>query len=134
MPPFHFHNLPAPVAIALRCTSLASLAGELARQKYMAIALAVAGSAYMDSGFGAWEFPAAIAIAFCVARGLQQQKRDFGGYYAISAGWLLHTAWDVLHHVWELPIVRWIPTFFDRVCRHGYPIGTVDATWCPRDL
>ena len=61
-------------------------------------------------------------------------KRNFGGYYAISAGWLLHTAWDVLHHVWELPIVRWIPTFFDRVCRHRYPIGTVDATWCPRDL
>ena len=30
----------------------------------------------------------------------------------ISAGWLLHTAWDVLHQPWELPIVRWLPTFF----------------------
>ena len=85
----------------------------------------------MDGSFEASEFPATIAVAFCAARGLQQQKCDFGGYRAISTGWLLHTAWDVLHYVWELPMVRWIPTFFDGVRRHGYPVGTVDATWCP---
>ena len=104
MPPFHLHNIPALVAIALRCISLESLAGEPACQKYMAIA---------DGGFGAWEFPAAIAVAFsfCTARGLQQQNSELGGYRAISGGWLLRTAWDVLHHVWELPMVRWIPTF-----------------------
>jgi hypothetical protein len=40
-----------------------------------------------------------------------QRNSDFGGYRVISGGWLLRTAWDVLHHVWELPMVRWIPTF-----------------------
>jgi hypothetical protein len=68
--PFLLHNVPASVAIVLRCISLSSLAGEPTRQKYVAIALAVAGSAYMDGGFGAWEFPTAIAVAFCAARGL----------------------------------------------------------------
>jgi hypothetical protein len=68
-----------------------------------------------------------MAVAFCAVRGLQQQKGDFGGYRGISTGWLLHTAWDVLHHMWELPMVRWILTF-DGVLRHGYPVGTVDAT------
>lgn len=73
----------------------------------MVIALAIAGRAYMDN-----------RIPRCTRTAAT--KSDFGGYCAISAGWLLHTAWDVLHHVWELPKVRWIPTFFDRVSQIPY--------------
>ena len=70
MQPFHLHNIPAPVAIALRCITLASLSpASLPVRDTMAVALAVTGYLY-GGGFGAWEFPVAIVVAFFASRGL----------------------------------------------------------------
>jgi hypothetical protein len=56
-----------------------SLSGEPARQKYIAIALAVAGGVHMNGGFGAWEFPGATAVAFCAAAWTAATKKRLWG-------------------------------------------------------
>ena len=106
MPPFHLYNVPMPVTGAAGVIFLASLAREPARQHYMAILVAVAGGAYLDGGLGPWEFPISLLVGYCASRGLQPRA----GYKYIAAGWLVHTACDVLHHVKDLPMVKWIPT------------------------
>jgi hypothetical protein len=41
-------------------------------------------------------------VTFCAYKGLQS-------YRFIGIGWLLHSAWDVLHHLYGNPIVPFAP-------------------------
>ena len=41
-------------------------------------------------------------ITYCAYRGLRS-------YGFIGVGWLLHTGWDVLHHLYGNPIVPFVP-------------------------
>jgi hypothetical protein len=102
-PEVHAHNALIAVVVALVAIALASLVREPKRQRLMAIVLAGAGGAYLNAGFGLWEFPFAIAVLFCAYRGLQS-------YTFIGIGWLLHTAWDLLHHWSGLPMLSLFPT------------------------
>jgi hypothetical protein len=54
-----------------------------------------------ERGFGVWEFFFTALVTFCAFRGL-------GSYNWIGAGWLLHTGWDVLHHLYGNPIVPFV--------------------------
>jgi hypothetical protein len=75
---------------------------EPARRRFNAIFVAGAGSAYLNGGLGAWEFPF-IAVATTVAYlGLRSHR-------FIGLAWLLHTAWDVVHHLYGNPIWPWHP-------------------------
>lgn len=75
---------------------------EPARQRFNAIFVAGAGSAYLNGGLGFWELPF-IAVATAAAYlGLRS-------YRSIGIAWLLHAAWDVVHHLYGNPIWPWQP-------------------------
>jgi hypothetical protein len=65
--------------------------------------IAGAGAAYLNGGFGTWEFASCALITFLAYRGLSN-------YRFIAAGWLLHSIWDVAHHLYGTPIVPFVPT------------------------
>jgi uncharacterized protein DUF6010 len=87
-----------PVAIAGVFILLVSLLPEPARRRFNAIFVAGAGSAYLNGGFGVWEFPYAAVACWVAYRGLDD-------YRFIGLAWLMHTCWDVAHHFWGNPIV-----------------------------
>src|SRR5262245_24232304 len=69
----------------------------------MAMMIAGAGAAYLNGGFGVWEFVFTAVVTFCAYQGLHS-------YSFIGVGWLLHTGWDVLHHLYGNPIVPFVST------------------------
>ena len=91
-----------PVIVALVYISLCSLFEEPNRRSFNAIFIAGAGAAYLSGGFGIWEFVFLAVVTYCAYRGLRS-------YSFIGVGWLLHTGWDVLHHVYGNPIVPFVP-------------------------
>jgi len=109
----------APVVVAILFIAGASLFKEPKRRAFMAIVVAGAGSAYLRGGFGVWEFLFAGVITVCAYRGLHS-------YRLIGVGWVLHTLWDVLHHLYGNAIVPFLPTSSAgcAVC------DLVIAVWC----
>jgi hypothetical protein len=91
-------QLAAAPAIAMAAIAACSLIRELHRRQFSAIVLAGAGAAYLSGGFGPWEFVFCTLITYVAFRGLSS-------YRFIAAGWILHTIWDVLHHLYGNPIV-----------------------------
>ncbi len=96
-------QLVLPVAVALVIIATISLLAEPARQKLSAIFLAGGGGAYLSGGFGWWEFAFCGVVTALAYAGLS-------GYRAIAIGWLAHTAWDYLHHLYGNPIIPLAPT------------------------
>lgn len=92
----------SPLSIALLLVLLCSLLREPARQKFSAVFLAGAGAAYLSGGFGLWEFPFCGLITILAFQGLQN-------YRALALGWVLHTCWDVAHHLYGNPIIQFAP-------------------------
>jgi hypothetical protein len=109
-----------PVVIAIFFIVLCSLIKGPARKNFMAILLAGAGSAYLSGGgFGRWEMVFCSQMAICAYNGLQS-------YRFIGIGWLLHTGWDILHHLYGNPLLP-----FDPTSSLGCAIcDPVIAAWC----
>ena len=91
-----------PIIVALVYISLSSLFKEPNRRSFNAIFIAGAGAAYQSGGFGIWEFVFLAVVTYCAYRGLRS-------YSFIGVGWLLHTGWDMLHHLYGNPIVPFVP-------------------------
>ncbi|MCG8416650.1 MAG: DUF6010 family protein [Proteobacteria bacterium] len=91
------------VVIAIVFVFLASLITEPKRRKFMAIFVAGAGAAYLNGGLGGWEFLYTSVATYVAYRGLDS-------YRFIGVAWLMHTGWDVLHHLYGNPIVFFEPT------------------------
>ena len=91
-----------PVLGAVAFVVILSLVREPARQRFNAIFVAGAGAAYLNGGLGLWEFPF-IAVATAAA------YRGLDSYRWIGIAWLLHAAWDVVHHLYGNPIWPWQP-------------------------
>jgi hypothetical protein len=72
-----------------------------ARLRFNAIFVAGAGAAYLSGGLGAWEL-AYTAVATVVA------YRGLDSYRWIGVGWLMHTGWDIVHHLWADPILPFL--------------------------
>ncbi len=108
-----------PAIVALVYISLCSLFKEPNRQSFNAIFIAGAGAAYLSGGFGIWEFVFLAVVTYCAYRGLRS-------YSFIGVGWLLHTGWDVIHHLYGNPIVPFVPdsSFGCAIC------DPVIALWC----
>jgi Family of unknown function (DUF6010) len=108
-----------PVIVAVVYISLCSLFEEPNRRSFNAIFIAGAGAAYLNGGFGVWEFVFLAVVTYCAYRGLRS-------YGFIGIGWLLHTGWDVLHHLYGNPIVPFVPdsSFGCAIC------DPVIALWC----
>ena len=93
-----------PVIIAIAGIGLLSLLKEPGRRHLMAILVGGAGSAYLSGGgLGKWELAFCAVMSLCAYRGL-------GSYRFLGIGWLLHTAWDILHHLHGSPVLPFDPT------------------------
>ncbi len=97
-PPLTLPLMLSPPVVALVFILLCSLLKEPGRQRFSAIMLAGAGAAYLNGGLGVWEFAFCAVMTFVAYRGLQN-------YRTIAAGWVLHTMWDITHHLYGNPIV-----------------------------
>jgi Family of unknown function (DUF6010) len=69
----------------------------------MAILIGGTGAAYLSGGgLGYGELAFTAVVTFCAWRGLQS-------YRFIALGWLLPTAWDLVHHFHGRPILPFLP-------------------------
>lgn len=91
------------VTIALVYISAFSFVREPLRKTINALIIAGAGGVYWSGGLGVWEFPFGPLMFYLAYRGLTDYK-----YIAI--GWLCHTGWDVVHHLYARPIVQFVPS------------------------
>src|ERR1700757_3505626 len=92
-----------PIVIGIIYILLCSCIREPSRRHFNAIMIAGAGAAYFNGGFGIWELVFTAVVTACAFRGLQS-------YRFIGVGWLLHTCWDVLHHLYGTPIIPFVAT------------------------
>lgn len=96
-------NVVGPILIGVLYILASSFFPEPNRRNFNAIMIAGAGAAYLNGGFGLWEFAFATVVTYCAYKGLHS-------YNFIGVGWLLHTGWDLLHHLYGNPIVPFSPT------------------------
>jgi hypothetical protein len=110
----------APILIGVLYVLLNSLIHEPHRRRFNAIMVGGAGAAYISGGgFGAWELAFTVVLAYCAFRGLDS-------WTFIGIAWLLHTAWDVAHHLYGNPIIP-----FAEHSSLGCAISDpVIAAWC----
>lgn len=81
-----------PAFGALVFVLLMSLAKEPARRNFNAVFVGGAMGAYLSGGFGAWELvfaAAGVAVAYLGLR----------SHHFIGIAWLMHSAWDLAHHL-----------------------------------
>lgn len=95
-------QLIAPLVVALIYITLCSLLQEPKRRHFSAITIAGAGAAYLNGGLLGWEFAFCTVMTGVAYWGLED-------YRFIGLGWLLHTAWDTVHHLYGTPIVPFVP-------------------------
>jgi|SRR5579863_1740843 len=93
----------SPIVVAILFIAAASAFREPSRQKFMAIMMAGAGSAYFNGGLGKWEFVFTAVVTYCAYKGLTS-------YRWIGLGWILHSGWDVMHHLYGTPIIPFYAT------------------------
>ncbi|MEV4277486.1 DUF6010 family protein [Actinoplanes xinjiangensis] len=109
-----------PLLIGVLYVLLSSLIPDRHRRPFNAIMVAGAGAAYLSGGgLGVAEVLFASVMAFVAYRGLTSWR-------FIGLGWLLHTVWDVVHHLRGEPILP-----FDHNSSFGCAIcDPVIALWC----
>jgi hypothetical protein len=112
----------APIGIGLLYALVMSLVREPHRRRLNAVMVAGAGAAYLSGGgLGGWEFAFTALLTYVAFRGLES-------WTWIGVGWLLHTAWDVVHHIKGNPIIP-----FAHTSSLGCAIcDPVIALWCLR--
>jgi hypothetical protein len=112
-------HIVSPVLVAVLFICASSLLNEPNRRNFNAIMIGGAGAAYLSGGFGILEFVFCAVVTYCAYRGL-------GSYNFIGIGWLLHSAWDVAHHLYGNPIIPFAPlsSFGCAIC------DPVIAVWC----
>ena len=93
----------AAVVVALVYIALTSQLAEPSRRHFNAIIVAGAGAVYLGGGLGISECAFTVLATFLAYQGLRS-------YSSIGAAWLLHTGWDVVHHLYGKPIVPFLPT------------------------
>lgn len=112
----------APILVGVVYALLMSLIREPHRRRFNAMMVGGAGAAYLSGGgLGGWEFLATAAITYVAYRGLES-------WTFIGIAWLMHTAWDVVHHAKGNPIIPFA---------HDSSLGCaicdpVIALWCFR--
>ena len=118
-PAIEFADVMAPIVAAILFIAASSLFKEPNRRNFMAIMIAGAGAAYLNGGLGKWEFAFTAVVTYCAYKGLQS-------YAFIGIGWILHAAWDVVHHLYGTPIIPFVPmsSFGCAIC------DPIIAIWC----
>ena len=101
-PPITSPQLISPLIVAAVAILLLGLLREPARQQFSAILVAGAGAAYLAGGLGPWELILCGLMSVVAFLGL----RD---YRWLGLGWMLHSASDVIHHLYGNPIIPALP-------------------------
>lgn len=110
----------APILVGLVYVVLMSLIREPHRRRFNAVMVAGAGAAYLSGGgLGIWEFAFTAVVTYVAYRGLES-------WTFIGVAWLLHTGWDVVHHLKGAPIIPFAEhsSFGCAIC------DPVIAIWC----
>src|SRR5215831_14651328 len=102
-PDLYVMDVVGPILIGVLYVCACSFFQEPNRRNFMAIMIGGAGAAYLNGGFGLWEFAFTAVVTYCAYKGLHS-------YHFIGIGWLLHSGWDVMHHLYGNPIVPFAPT------------------------
>ena len=92
-----------PLAVAGALVAAFSLLKEPQRRTFSALVIAGAGATYLAGGLGPWELILPVVMTPLAYFGLKD-------YRFIGAGWLLHVAWDLVHHFYGNPILPFDPT------------------------
>jgi uncharacterized protein DUF6010 len=127
-PPLLIMDYVGPVIGAAVFVLIMSLVREPARRTLNAIIVAGVTGVYLSGGgFGPWEllFPlVAVPVAY---RGLRS-------YAFIGLAWLLHSGWDIVHHLWGNPLWPFMPTssfgcmIFDALIAVWFLVGAPSLT------
>lgn len=109
--PIHLADVVAPVVVAMLFIGATSAFKEPQRRHFNAIMIAGAGAAYLNGGLGLWEFVFTAVVTYCAYQGLN-------AYGFIGLGWLLHTGWDIIHHLYKpRQNIIYLSAELNRLCR-----------------
>ena len=107
----HLVDIVAPVVVATLFIVATSAFKEPQRRNFNAIMIAGAGAAYLNGGLGIWEFAFTAVVTYCAYKGLTS-------YGCIGLGWLLHTGWDIIHHLYKpRQNIVYLSAELNRLCR-----------------
>jgi hypothetical protein len=95
-------NVILPIVVAGLFIAALSLMREPNRRHLSALFIAGAGATYFGGSFGFWE------VGFCALLTWLAFKA-LTNYRFAGLGWLLHSAWDLLHHLYGRPILPFVP-------------------------
>ena len=102
-PALHFMDYVGPAAGAVVFVLVMSLVKEPVRRTFNAIFVAGASGVYLSGGFGAWELIYPAIVTPVLYFGLSS-------YRCIGIAWLMHAAWDLVHHLYGNPIWPFMAT------------------------
>ncbi len=100
---FGLINAIAAAGIAVLYITIFSLVNEPKRKTINALIIAGAGAVYWSGGLGVLEFLFGTLMLWVAYRSLTS-------YIFTGIGWLLHTVWDIVHHLYANPIVSFSPS------------------------
>jgi len=103
-PPLTVVDYIAPAVAAAIFIGVMSLVPEPTRRRFNTVLVAGATGIYISGGgFGVWELAFPVVALPLAYLGLQS-------YHFIGLVWLMHSAWDVVHHRWGNPLWPFAPT------------------------
>lgn len=102
-PSLHLVDWVGPAVGAILFISAMSLVKEPARRHFNAVFAAGACGVYLSGGLGPWELLFPVLALPVVYLGLRSHR--FIGLF-----WLMHAAWDTVHHLYANPIWPFMPT------------------------
>jgi hypothetical protein len=126
-PPLQLMDSVGPAIGAIVFVAIMSLVKEPTRRNLNAILVAGAAGVYMSGGLGLWELVYCAGASVVAYQGLR-------AYRFIGIGWLMHAAWDLVHHLYGNPIWPFMPTssfgclIFDSLIAIWFIIGAPDVT------
>jgi hypothetical protein len=102
-PALHFMDYLGPAVAAVIFVTVMALLQEPLRHKLNVLLAAGATGVYLSGGLGVWELVFPLLALPLVYLGLRS-------YRFIAVAWLMHAAWDLVHHVYGNAIWPFMPT------------------------
>lgn len=101
-PDFEIVSFIAPSIAAILFILIMSAVKEPHRQQFNAVAGAGFATLYANGGFGMWEFLYMALAVWPAYFGLRSYKW-------IGVAWLMHSGWDLAHHLYGNTLWHWAP-------------------------